>query len=58
MRAEAREEANAVLDRHAERSSSITGIMPHCDAVAINPRDEIFPLSQSQEAPKWFYPTL
>ena len=28
MRAEAREEANAVLDKHAERSSSITGIMP------------------------------
>ena len=28
MLAEAREEANAVLDRHAERSSSITGIMP------------------------------
>ena len=28
MHAEAREEANAVLDRHAERSSSITGVMP------------------------------
>jgi nucleotide-binding universal stress UspA family protein len=28
MRAEAHEEANAVLDRHAARSSSITGIMP------------------------------
>ena len=27
MRAEAREEANAVLDRHAERASSITGVM-------------------------------
>jgi nucleotide-binding universal stress UspA family protein len=28
MRAEAQEEANAVLDRHAARSSSITGVMP------------------------------
>ena len=28
MRAEAHEEANAVLDRHAIRSSSITGVMP------------------------------
>ena len=28
MRAEAHEEANAVLDLHAARSSSITGIMP------------------------------
>ena len=28
MRAEAHEEANAVLDRHAARISSITGIMP------------------------------
>src|SRR5215468_8308712 len=28
MRAEAREEANAVLDRHAARSSSITGVTP------------------------------
>jgi nucleotide-binding universal stress UspA family protein len=28
MRAEAHEEANAVLDRHAARSSSITGITP------------------------------
>src|SRR4029453_14285877 len=27
-RAEAHEEANAVLDRHAARSSSITGVMP------------------------------
>jgi nucleotide-binding universal stress UspA family protein len=28
MRAEAHEEANAVLDRHAARTSSITGVMP------------------------------
>jgi nucleotide-binding universal stress UspA family protein len=28
MRAEAHEEANAVLDRHATRASSITGVMP------------------------------
>ena len=28
MRAEAHEEANAVLDRHAARISSITGVMP------------------------------
>ena len=28
MRAEAHEEANAVLDRHAIRASSITGVMP------------------------------
>jgi nucleotide-binding universal stress UspA family protein len=28
MRAEAHEEANSVLDRHAARASSITGIMP------------------------------
>ena len=28
MRAEAHEEANAILDRHAARSASITGIMP------------------------------
>ena len=28
MRAEAHEEANAVLDRHAARSSSITGVQP------------------------------
>ena len=28
MRAEAHEEANAVLDRHSARSSSITGVMP------------------------------
>src|SRR6187399_2864999 len=28
MKAEAHEEANAVLDRHAIRSSSITGVMP------------------------------
>jgi nucleotide-binding universal stress UspA family protein len=28
MRAEAHEEASAVLDRHAARSSSITGVMP------------------------------
>jgi nucleotide-binding universal stress UspA family protein len=28
MRAEAHEEANAVLDRHAARSSSITGVVP------------------------------
>src|SRR5204862_448305 len=28
MRAEAQEEANAVLDRHAARVSSITGVMP------------------------------
>ena len=28
MRAEAHEEANAVLDRHATRISSITGVMP------------------------------
>ena len=28
MRAEAQEESNAVLDRHAARSSSITGVMP------------------------------
>ena len=28
MRAEAHEEANAVLDRHAARASSITGVMP------------------------------
>src|ERR1700738_2951324 len=30
MRAEAHEEANAVLDRHAARSAAITGIMPQC----------------------------
>src|SRR5262245_22571646 len=30
MRAEAHEQANAVLDRHAARSSSITGVMPQC----------------------------
>ena len=28
MRAEAHEEANAILDRHAARSGSITGVMP------------------------------
>jgi nucleotide-binding universal stress UspA family protein len=28
MRAEAHEEANAVLDRHAARSAAITGVMP------------------------------
>jgi len=28
MRAEAHEEANAVLDRHASRAASITGVMP------------------------------
>jgi nucleotide-binding universal stress UspA family protein len=28
MRAEAHEEANAILDRHAARASSITGVMP------------------------------
>src|SRR3989454_10723192 len=28
MRAEAHEQANAVLDRHGARSSSITGVMP------------------------------
>src|SRR5258708_3766006 len=28
MRAEAHEEANAVLDRHAARASSLTGVMP------------------------------
>src|ERR1700681_3945433 len=28
MRAEAHEEANAILDRHAARVSSITGVMP------------------------------
>ena len=28
MRAEAHEDANAVLDRHAARASSITGVMP------------------------------
>jgi nucleotide-binding universal stress UspA family protein len=28
MRAEAHEEANSVLDRHAARISSITGVMP------------------------------
>jgi nucleotide-binding universal stress UspA family protein len=28
MRAEAQEEANAILDRHAARVSSITGVMP------------------------------
>jgi hypothetical protein len=28
MRAEAHEESNAVLDRHAARASSITGVMP------------------------------
>ncbi len=28
MRAEAHEEANSVLDRHAARASSITGVMP------------------------------
>jgi len=28
MRAEAREEANAVLDRHAARSAAMTGVMP------------------------------
>jgi nucleotide-binding universal stress UspA family protein len=28
MRAEAHEEANAVLDRHAARAASITGVMP------------------------------
>src|SRR5438477_652187 len=28
MRAEAHEQANAVLDRHAARVSSITGVMP------------------------------
>src|SRR5262249_60189134 len=29
MRAEAHEEANAGLDRHAARASSLTGVMPH-----------------------------
>src|SRR5260370_7800642 len=28
MRAEAHEEANAILDRHAARAASITGVMP------------------------------
>jgi nucleotide-binding universal stress UspA family protein len=28
MRAEAHEEANAILNRHAARASSITGVMP------------------------------
>src|SRR5262249_56352797 len=30
MRAEAHEEAHAILDRHAKRVGKITGVMPEC----------------------------
>jgi nucleotide-binding universal stress UspA family protein len=49
MRAEAREEANAVLDRHAERASSITGVMPQRVIREGEKADELLALIEDDE---------
>src|SRR3954463_3306767 len=49
MRAEAHEEANAVLDRHAARSSSITGVMPQRVIREGEKADEMLKLIEEDE---------
>jgi nucleotide-binding universal stress UspA family protein len=49
MRAEAHEEANAVLDRHAARASSITGIMPERVVREGETAQELFHLIEEDE---------
>jgi nucleotide-binding universal stress UspA family protein len=49
MRAEAHEEANAVLDRHAARISSITGVMPERVIREGDKADELFKLIDEDE---------
>src|SRR5262245_61931427 len=49
MRAEAHEEANAVLDRHAARSASITGVMPQRVIRQGDKVEELFKLIEEDE---------
>src|SRR5262245_66307340 len=49
MRAEAHEEANAVLDRHAARISSITGVMPERAISEGDKADELLKLIDEDE---------
>jgi hypothetical protein len=49
MRAEAHEEANAVLDRHAARISSITGVMPERVIREGDKADEMLKLIEQDE---------
>ena len=49
MRAEAHEEANAVLDRHAARAASITGIMPERVIREGEKTDELLKLIEEDE---------
>jgi nucleotide-binding universal stress UspA family protein len=49
MRAEAHEEANAILDRHAARASSITGVMPERVIREGDKADELLKLIEEDE---------
>src|SRR6267143_3772770 len=49
MRAEAHEEANAVLDRHGARASSITGVMPERIIREGDKTDELLKLIEDDE---------
>ena len=49
MRAEAHEEANAVLDRHAARACSITGVMPERVIREGDKADEMLKLIEEDE---------
>lgn len=49
MRAEAHEEANAVLDRHAARSAAITGVMPQCVVREGDKAQELLSLIEDDE---------
>jgi nucleotide-binding universal stress UspA family protein len=49
MRAEAHEEANAVLDRHAARAASITGVMPQRVIREGETAKELFKLIEEDE---------
>src|SRR6184192_4019804 len=57
MRAEAHEEANAVLDRHAARSSSITGVMPQRVIREGDKAQEVLISSKTTKtSPSWYSP--
>ncbi len=49
MRAEAHEEANAILDRHAARAASITGVMPERVIREGETAKELFKLIEEDE---------
>src|SRR4030081_120499 len=49
MRAEPHEEANAILDRHAARASSITGVMPERVIREGQTATELFDLIEEDE---------